>query len=253
MILKDWMIRNLEQFGNCAIGEKIIKQHSKSKIIDEVKALGYQNARIVSNTVIETNAAAAEPEIKKRSKQKMFKINDEVKIIKGLHKDAQGTIVNLSTNDVGTLTYEIYVEALFDKIGNISKKEGDLELMKRRAGRPKKIKPSTTRQRKSTDDQPESIDNQPESIDKPSQELVELSKEIVEAEYQEEPTPIEEPKSTYDQLIEAYDVMRRSLNVAELEAFHDIVAKDVSDAKCVLEQMYTMSIADLMKIRKEVA
>lgn len=250
MILKDWMIRNLEKYGNCAIGEKIIKQHGKSKIIDEVKALGYPNAKITSNTIIETNAAAAEPEIKKRSKQ-MFKINDEVKIIKGLHKDAQGTIVNLSTNDVGALTYEIYVEALFDKIGNISKKEGDLELMKRRAGRPKKIKPSTTRQRKSTDDQPESIDNQPESIDKPSQELVELSKEIVEAEYQGEPTPIEEPKSTYDQLIEAYDVMRRSLNVAELEAFHDIVAKDVSDAKCVLEQMYQMSIENLMKIRKE--
>ena len=278
MILKEWMVRNLEKYGNCAIGENFIKQHGKNKIVEEVKALGYQNARIISNVVklnyggskpsktvfshIETKDDIPDNEPKlvvKKSKKKrnrrnygMFKIDDEVRVIKGLHKGSEGKIVNLSVNDFGTITYEIYVEALFDRIGTISKKEGDLEFMKRRAGRPKKINLSSTdNQLKSIDNQPESIDNQAESIDKPSQELVELTKEIVEAEYQEEPTHIEEPKTSYDQLIEAYDVIRRRLNVAELEAFYDIVAKDVLDSKYVLEQMYQMNIENLMKIRKE--
>lgn len=268
MILKEWMVRNLEQFGNCAIGENFIKQHGKNKIVEEVKALGYQNARIISNAV-KINYGGSKPSktvfsrietredipdnkpkiIVKKGKTKprrnygMFKIDDEVRVIKGLHNGSEGKIVNLSVNDFGTITYEIYVEALFDKIGTISKKEGDLELMKRRAGRPKKINLS------STDNQPESIDNQPESIDKPSQELVELTKEIVEAEYQEEPKEAE--KTSYELLIESYDNMRRSLNVAELEAFYDIVAKDVLDSKYVLEQMYQMNIENLMKIRKE--
>ena len=276
MILKDWMVRNLEQFGNCAIGENFIKQHGKNKIVEEVKALGYSNARIISN-VVKLNYGGSKPSktvfshietkdeipdnnpkivVKKGKKKRnrrncgMFKIDDEVRVIKGLHKGSEGKIVNLSVNDFGTITYEIYVEALFDRIGTISKKEGDLEFMKRRAGRPKKINLSSTdNQLKSIDNQPESIDNQAESIDKPSQELVELTKEIVEAEYQEEPKEAE--KSSYELLIESYDNMRRRLNVAELEAFYDIVAKDVLDSKYVLEQMYQMNIENLMKIRKE--
>ena len=67
---------------------------------------------------------------------------------------------------------------------------------------------------------------------------------------------VDEPESeseAYDQLLEAYYVMRGSLNVNELALFSDIVVKDVEASKYVLEKMYQMSIEQLIQIRKGIA
>lgn len=66
----------------------------------------------------------------------MYKIGDYVKVIKGLHNGSEGTVAKISKNDMGTITYEIHVEKLFKRIGNISKREGEIEMAKR--GRPVK-------------------------------------------------------------------------------------------------------------------
>ena len=66
----------------------------------------------------------------------MYKVGDYVKVIKGLHNGSEGTVVKISKNDMGTITYEIHVEKLFKRIGNISKREGEIEMAKR--GRPVK-------------------------------------------------------------------------------------------------------------------
>ena len=171
----------------------------------------------------------------------MFKIGDKVKVIKGLHNGMDGEVVSVHTNDIGTITYDIYVEKLFSRVGNISKKEGELKLMKK-PGRPKK-ETTIEQLNEVTKEACELNDNQ--SI---------LSDNLTDTKADEEPKAevkeVEEPKSSFDQLVEAYDIMRRNLNVAQLSAFCDIVAKDVDDSKLVLEQMYQMSIEELMRIRK---
>lgn len=61
-----------------------------------------------------------------------------------------------------------------------------------------------------------------------------------------------EPVGAYEQLVEVYNIVRSTLKISELELFGDIVMKDIVDSKMVLEQITQMSIADLMKIKKDI-
>ena len=49
MILEQWMIRNLDDFGNCLIGKKFYKTHGEEAIVNAVKELGYEHANIQIN------------------------------------------------------------------------------------------------------------------------------------------------------------------------------------------------------------
>lgn len=277
MILENWMVRNLEKYGNCAVGKKFLKKHGKETVVETVKGLGYETVHIetvpkttetIEINIIQTSDSNSYQEKKKMSKKNitkvktMFKVGDYVKVIKGLHNNAEGEVIETMVNDLGTITYEIRAENLYKKIGNIVKKEGEIEMAKR--GRPAKaktkkatkveqLKELTKEVVELTENQPEStlaVDEVVETVDKAA-EVVDKTVEEVDEVVEEVDEVVDEPKRAYDQLIEAYDVMRRSLNVNELELFSDIVMKDVEASKYVLEQMYQMSIEQLIQIRKE--
>ena len=61
-----------------------------------------------------------------------------------------------------------------------------------------------------------------------------------------------ESVSSYDKLVETYDVLRRNITVAELELFYDIVKNDLEDGKSLFEMMYQFSISALVRIKKDV-
>ena len=46
MILENWMICNLEKFGNCLISGKFYNKH-KDKLVEAVKSLGYQDVHVL--------------------------------------------------------------------------------------------------------------------------------------------------------------------------------------------------------------
>ena len=284
MILENWMVRNLEKYGNCVVGKKFLKKHGKETVVETVKGLGYEKVHIetvpkttetIEINIIQTSDSHSYQEKKKMSKKNitkvktMFKVGDYVKVIKGLHNNAEGEVTGTMVNDLGTITYEIRAENLYKKIGNIVKKEGEIEMAKR--GRPAKTKTKkatkleqlkeltkevvemTEAEPTSTVGEPaEVVDEVVETVDEVV-ETVDEPAEVVDKTVEEVDEAVEEPKRAYDQLLEAYDVMRRSLNVNELELFSDIVMEDVKASKYVLEQMYQMSIEQLIQIRKEFA
>ena len=61
-----------------------------------------------------------------------------------------------------------------------------------------------------------------------------------------------ESVSSYDKLVETYDVLRRNITVAELELFYDIVKNDLEDGKSLFEMMYQFPISALLRIKKDV-
>lgn len=98
-------------------------------------------------------------------------------------------------------------------------------------------------------------DNQTHSVvDKLEKDLklVKASKSKTSKAKKKEAEPVKKPLSSYDQLIETYDILRRNITVAELELFCDIVKKDLEEGKELFEMMYQFPIASLVKIKKDV-
>lgn len=280
MILENWMICNLEKFGNCLISSKFYNKH-KDKLVEAVQSLGYQDVhvlekirthrpahqkgrpKLIKTYIIETQIKRKETHTEVKKMQK-FHIGDKVEIIDGTLKGKMGTVEEVEKNDVGDYTYGIKVPSVYSYLGLTAKQTAQLRLEKaagKKRGRPAKAKEtSKVEQLKEvtkevvelTENQPEStfeVDEVVETVDK----TVEVVDEPIETVDKTVDKVVEESKRAYDQLLEAYDVMRRSLNVNELELFSDIVMEDVKASKYVLEQMYQMSIEQLIQIRKEFA
>lgn len=277
MILENWMVRNLENFGNCLVNSKFYNKH-KDKLIEDVKSLGYQDVHVIEKKrahrpahrkgrpkliktyIIETKIKRKEETHTEVKKMQKFNIGDKVEIIDGTLKGKMGTVEEVEKNDVGDYTYGIKVPSVYSYLGLTAKQTAQLRLEKaagKKRGRPAKAKEtSKVEQPKEvtkevvelTENQPEStlvVDKTVEVVDEPVETVEEVDKTVDKV--------VEESKRAYDQLLEAYDVMRRSLNVNELELFSDIVMEDVEASKYVLEQMYQMSIEQLIQIRKEFA
>lgn len=207
----------------------------------------------------------------------MFKVGDYVKVIKGLHNGSEGTVVKISKNDMGTITYEIHVEKLFKRIGNISKREGELKMAKR--GRPAKstnkieqLKEVTKQVVEMAEAEPTAaVDNPVETVDelfdeavanpvKTDEEVDELFDEAVEllgnpvGTVEKAVDKVEKPikvMTPYEYLIDFYREVGKKLSVPELEAFCDNVTADLKASKEVLEKMYQMPVGILAKIREE--
>lgn len=281
MILEKWMICNLEKFGNCIISGKFYQKHGDLKLVEAVQSLGYQDVhvlekirthqpanrpgrpKLIKTYIIETQIKREETHTEVKKMQK-FHIGDKVEIIDGTLKGKMGTVEEVEKNDVGDYTYGIKVPSVYSYLGLTAKQTAQLRLEKaagKKRGRPAKAKEtSKVEQLKEvtkevvelTENQPEStfeVDEVVETVDK----TVEVVDEPIETVDKTVDKVVEESKRAYDQLLEAYDVMRRSLNVNELELFSDIVMEDVKASKYVLEQMYQMSIEQLIQIRKEFA
>ena len=281
MILEKWMICNLEKFGNCLISSKFYNKH-KDKLIEDVKSLGYQDVHVIEKKrahrpahrkgrpkliktyIIETKIKRKEETHTEVKKMQKFNIGDKVEIIDGTLKGKMGTVEEVEKNDVGDYTYGIKVPSVYSYLGLTAKQTAQLRLEKaagKKRGRPAKAKEtSKVEQLKEvtkevvelTENQPEStieVDEVVETVDK----TVEVVDEPIETVDKTVDKVVEESKRAYDQLLEAYDVMRRSLNVNELELFSDIVMKDVEASKYVLEKMYQMRIDQLIQIRKGIA
>ena len=82
--------------------------------------------------------------------------------------------------------------------------------------------------------------------------LVKASKNKASKTKKKDTEPVKEPVSSYDQLIETYDILRRNLTVSELELFSDVVTKDLDDSKKLFEMMYQFPISSLVKIKRDV-
>lgn len=277
MILEKWMICNLEKFGNCLISSKFYNKH-KDKLIEDVQSLGYQDVhvlekirtlskhnqkgrpKLIKTYIIETQIKRKEETHTEVKKMQKFNIGDKVEIIDGTQKGKIGTVEEVEKNDSGDYTYGIKVPSLYAKIGLMPKQTTQLRLEKaagKKRGRPAKAKEKETSKVEQLKEVTKQVVEMTEAestaaVDEPVEavdEVVEVVDEVVDEVAIE---PDSEPKA-YDQLLEAYDVMRRSLNVNELELFSDIVMKDVEESKYVLEQMYQMSIEQLIKIRNGIA
>ena len=158
----------------------------------------------------------------------MYKIGDYVKVIKGLHNGSEGTVAKISKNDMGTITYEIHVEKLFKRIGNISKREGEIEMAKR--GRPVKnankveqLKEVTKQVVEMTEAEPTAaVEEVVEVVDKTVEEVTSEEENNnfaptyakggviggsskVELEVGEVVVPIDEIKGTVDKAVEVVD------------------------------------------------
>lgn len=49
-LIPDWIIRNLRVYGNCACGYDIVKKIGKEKLINHIKAFGYDcSLRIIDD------------------------------------------------------------------------------------------------------------------------------------------------------------------------------------------------------------
>lgn len=82
--------------------------------------------------------------------------------------------------------------------------------------------------------------------------LVKASKNKTSKTKKKDAEPVKETVSSYDQLIETYDILRRNLTVSELELFSDVVTKDLDDSKKLFEMMYQFPISSLVKIKRDV-
>lgn len=284
MILEKWMINNLQNFGNCIISEVFLKAHGKSKIIAEVKELGFeevsirgvrryskQNVHAYPNSepikvtvtyIIETKQmkkVKTHTEVKKMQK---FHIGDKVEIIDGTLKGKMGTVEEVEKNDVGDYTYGIKVPSVYSYLGLTAKQTAQLRLEKaagKKRGRPAKAKETSKveQPKELTKEVVEMTEAEPTAAVDEAVEAVEEEVKVVDnpVETVDEVVdePVAPPKSAYDQLMEVYDELCKKLNFVELSTFCDIVTNDMETSKYVLEQMYQMSIEQLAKIREEIA
>lgn len=271
MILENWMICNLEKFGNCLISSKFYNKY-KDKLVEAVQSLGYQDVRVlekirthrpahqkgrpklIKTYIIETQIKREEETHTEVKKMQKFHIGDKVEIIDGTLKGKMGTVEEVEKNDVGDYTYGIKVPSVYSYLGLTAKQTAQLRLEKaagKKRGRPAKAKETSkvkqpkevTKQAAETDAEPTAaVDNPVKTVD----EAVEVVDEVVDE-------PVAPPKSAYDQLMEVYDELCKKLNFVELSTFYGFVKKDMETSNYVLEQMYQMNIEQLAKIRKELA
>lgn len=277
MILEKWMICNLEKFGNCLISRKFYNKH-KDKLIEDVQSLGYQDVhvlekirtlskhnqkgrpKLIKTYIIETQIKREETHTEVKKMQK-FNIGDKVEIIDGTLKGKMGTVEEVEKNDVGDYTYGIKVPSVYSYLGLTAKQTAQLRLEKaagKKRGRPAKAKETSKVEqlKELTKEVVEMTEAEPTAAVDEAVEAVEEEVKVVDNPVETVDEVVDEPESeseAYDQLLEAYYVMRGSLNVNELELFSDIVMKDVEASKYVLEKMYQMRIDQLIQIRKGIA
>ena len=279
MILEKWMICNLEKFGNCLISSKFYNKH-KDKLVEDVQSLGYQDVhvlekirthrpahqkgrpKLIKTYIIETKIKRKEETHTEVKKMQKFNIGDKVEIIDGTLKGKMGTVEEVEKNDVGDYTYGVKVPSVYSYLGLTAKQTAQLRLEKaagKKRGRPAKAKEKETskvKQLKEVTKQAAETDAEPTAAVDEAVEAVEEEVKVVDNPVETVDEVVDEPESeseAYDQLLEAYYVMRGSLNVNELELFSDIVMKDVEASKYVLEKMYQMRIDQLIQIRKGIA
>ena len=262
MILENWMVLNLEKFGNCLISSKFYNKH-KDKLVEAVQSLGYQDVhvlekirthrpahqkgrpKLIKTYIIETQIKRKEETHTEVKKMQKFHIGDKVEIIDGTLKGKMGTVEEVEKNDVGDYTYGVKVPSVYSYLGLTAKQTAQLRLEKaagKKRGRPAKAT--------------ETVDKVVEVVDKPVEvvdEPVEVVDKVVEVVDKAVDEPKAPPKSAYDQLMEVYDELCKKLNFVELSTFCDIVTNDRETSKYVLEQMYQMRIEQLAKIREELA
>lgn len=278
MILEKWMICNLEKFGNCLISSKFYNKH-KDKLVEAVQSLGYQDVhvlekirtlskhnqkgrpKLIKTYIIETKIKRKEETHTEVKKMQKFNIGDKVEIIDGTLKGKMGTVEEVEKNDVGDYTYGIKVPSVYSYLGLTAKQTAQLRLEKaagKKRGRPAKAKETSKVEqlKELTKEVVEMTEAEPTAAVDEAVEAVEEEVKVVDNPVETVDEVVDEPESeseAYDQLLEAYYVMRGSLNVNELELFSDIVMKDVEASKYVLEKMYQMRIDQLIQIRKGIA
>ena len=278
MILENWMICNLEKFGNCLISSKFYNKH-KDKLVEAVQSLGYQDMyvlekirtlskhnqkgrpKLIKTYIIETKIKRKEETHTEVKKMQKFNIGDKVEIIDGTLKGKMGTVEEVEKNDVGDYTYGIKVPSVYSYLGLTAKQTAQLRLEKaagKKRGRPAKAKETSKVEqlKELTKEVVEMTEAEPTAAVDEAVEAVEEEVKVVDNPVETVDEVVDEPESeseAYDQLLEAYYVMRGSLNVNELELFSDIVMKDVEASKYVLEKMYQMRIDQLIQIRKGIA